>query len=106
MGGIGAEKGVSYITGDILYIYIIIYIYVCIYTLPKTNMEPKNEGLEDYFPLQPVIFRFHLSVFGGVYMDAHPKLPWSHCKFVKYPQVIKSSNETPYLKLVYSFFVE
>ena len=66
-GGIGAEKGVSYITGDILYIYIYIlyyiYIYVCIYTLPKTNMEPKNEGLEDYFPFQLVIFRFHLSVF-------------------------------------------
>ena len=57
------KRCVLYHGGYTVPIYNYIYIYICIYTLPKTNMEPKNEGLEDYFPFQLVIFRFHLSVF-------------------------------------------
>ena len=34
-----------------------IYIYLYVYTLPKTNMEPENGPLEDYFPLQPSGFQ-------------------------------------------------
>ena len=40
----------------------------------KTNMEPKNEGLEDDFPFK--VFRFHVS-FGGVHSTSFKSfIPW------------------------------
>ena len=36
------------------------------FTLPKTNMEPKNGGLEDDFPFQMGDFQVSMLVFGGV----------------------------------------
>ena len=39
----------------------------------KINMEPENDGLEDYFPFQWVIFRFHVNLPGvGVWL-------WKFC---------------------------
>ena len=42
------------------------YLYMVIYT-PKTNMEPKNEGLEDDYPFQLGDFQVPCSFFRGVW---------------------------------------
>ncbi len=36
------------------------------YTPENKRREPKHEGLEDDFPFQRMIFRFHVSFLGGV----------------------------------------
>ena len=55
---------------------------VNMFTPPKTNMSPKNRGLDDVFPIETVPFLGDMLVFRGVVSMISPDLGRPKCRYI------------------------